>query len=468
MILSIDDRARRDLPALIDASGDAAWTYGRLVNEVSKRRDWLQGSTRELCFLFCRNDLPSIAWFLAAVEAGNAVALLNDQMDAQLAEHLISVYRPERLVGSAQFDRNLYTYIESSGHWLRKNPLEAQLHPDLALLLSTSGSTGSPKFVRLSRKNIESNALSIREGLAITPVDIPIAHLPMHYSYGLSVLTSHLLAGAAIVLCRESLLTPTFWQAIRSSEVNSFSGVPYTYQMLRRLGLENLDAPTLKVMTQAGGKLDNDSIAHFHAEITRRQGRFYVMYGQTEATARIAILPSADLPAKLGSAGKAILGGAIEICDSLGNPVPGAGPEGELVYSGPNVMLGYATEREDLGKGDELKGRLLTGDRARLDDQGYIYVLGRAKRDAKVFGLRINLDELEALVKRSGPAAAVGAADRIVIFCEFGNEATHRQICSNLAATLKIHQSAFEFRSIDCLPTKDSGKINYEALAARI
>jgi acyl-coenzyme A synthetase/AMP-(fatty) acid ligase len=467
MILSIDDRARQDLPALIDGSGDAIWTYGRLVEEVSKRRDWLRGPNKGLLFLFCRNDLPLVAWFLAAVEAGHAVALLNDQMDAQLAEHLISAYHPDWLVGSVEFDRSSYTCAESGGYWLRKNPDESPLHPDLALLLSTSGSTGSPKFVRLSRENIESNAMSIREGLSIVPTDVPIAHLPFHYSYGLSVVTSHLLTGAAVVLSRESLLRPAFWQTIRSSNVNSFSGVPYTYQMLRRLGLENVNAPTLNVMTQAGGKLDNDSISHFHAGLARRQGRFYVMYGQTEATARIAILPSADLPEKLGSAGKAIPGGTIEIRDDLGNPTS-AGSEGELVYSGPNVMLGYATERADLGRGDELNGRLLTGDRARLDDQGYIYVLGRAKRDAKVFGLRINLDELEALVKRSGPAAAVGGSDRIVIFCEFGDEATYREICSSLAARLKIHQSAFEFRCIDCLPTNDSGKINYEALTARI
>jgi acyl-CoA synthetase (AMP-forming)/AMP-acid ligase II len=131
-------------------------------------------------------------------------------------------------------------------------------------------------------------------------------------------------------------------------------------------------------------------------------------------------------------------------------------------------MLGYATHREDLSKGDELGGCLFTGDRARLDAQGFVFVLGRSKRDAKLFGLRINLDEVEALVKRNGPAAAVASSDRVVIFCEFGTEATHREIRATLAAKLKIHHSAFDLRRLDRLPTKDTGKINYEDLLTRV
>jgi acyl-CoA synthetase (AMP-forming)/AMP-acid ligase II len=199
-----------------------------------------------------------------------------------------------------------------------------------------------------------------------------------------------------------------------------------------------------------------------------RQGSFFVMYGQTEATARISILPSTDLPRKLGSAGRAIPGGEIRIHDVDGNPLSEPDSEGELVYTGPNVMLGYATGREDLTKGDELGGCLFTGDRARLDAEGYVYVLGRSKRDAKLFGLRINLDELETFVKREGPAAAVASSDRVVIFCEFGSEAAHSEIRAALAAKLKIHHSAFEFRKVDSLPTKSTGKINYEELMARV
>jgi acyl-coenzyme A synthetase/AMP-(fatty) acid ligase len=467
MVFSIDDHSRRDRVALIDGAAEVRWTYGKLSDEVSERRESL-GVEKRLFFLFCRNDLSSVAWYLAALEAGHAVALLNDQMDAQLAANLMSLYRPEWVMASLPVDLEDYEGSSVAGLWRRRRMDDAPLHPDLAVLLSTSGSTGSPKFVRLRRGNLEANAESIQQALSISEQDIPVAHLPVHYSYGLSVLNSHLLAGASIVLSREGLVSPAFWEAIRRYRVDSFSGVPYTYQMLRRLGLEAVNVPTLRIMTQAGGKLDNANITHFHEQMTKRNGSFFVMYGQTEATARISILPSTELPRKLGSAGRAIPGGVIRIHDDQGEAVADSNAEGELVYTGPNVMLGYATERADLAKGDELCGRLFTGDRAQLDAEGYVVVLGRSKRDAKLFGLRINLDELEELVKQNGAAAAVANSDRVVIFCEFGTEASHREICAALAAKLKIHHSAFEFRRVERLPTKGTGKINYEDLLAQV
>jgi len=468
MIFSINDHARRNRVALIDSGTDVAWTYGELSEEVSRRQDFLVDAGKRLLFLFCRNELASVAWYLAALEAGHAVALLNDQIDTQLATNLVSLYRPEWLLTSLPVDPEMYESNDVTGLRRRKRPDGAPLHHDLALLLSTSGSTGSPKFVRLKRSNVEANAKSIRQALSISSQDVPVAHLPIHYSYGLSVVNSHLLAGATIVLSREGLVRSAFWEAIRRYRADSFSGVPYTYQMLRRLGLAKVNAPTLRLMTQAGGRLDTDNIAHFHERMVERRGSFFVMYGQTEATARISILPSTDLPRKLGSAGRAIPGGVIRIHNENGEPVDAPDTEGELVYTGPNVMLGYATEREDLAKGDELGGCLFTGDRARVDAEGYVFILGRSKRDAKLFGLRINLDELEAFVKHFGPAAAVASSDRVFIFCEFGTEAAHSEIHAALAAKLKIHRSAFVFRRIDRLPTKDTGKINYDDLLAQV
>jgi acyl-coenzyme A synthetase/AMP-(fatty) acid ligase len=467
MIFSIDDNARRDRIALIDGSTGSYWTYGVLADEVARCRDCLAGAEKRLLFAFCDNQLPFIAWYLAAIEAGHAVALLNYQTDQELAANLITVYRPEWVVGSVPAD--LDKYEDAGGGLLRRSrPDGTPLHSDLALLLSTSGSTGSPKFVRLRRANLESNAESIRQALSISAEDVPIAHLPINYSYGLSVVNSHLLASATIVLTREGLISSTFWETIRRHRVNSFSGVPYTYQMLRRLGLERLDVPSLRVMTQAGGKLDNETISHFHNCMSERQGRFFVMYGQTEATARISVLAHNDVLRKLGSAGRAIPGGVIRVADENGALIVDPDTEGELVYDGPNVILGYAGQRVDLSKGDELGGLLFTGDRTRLDDEGYVFILGRAKRDAKLFGLRVNLDEIEALVRCHGPAAVVARSDCVVIFCEFGTPATHIEVRSALAAKLKIHQSAFVFRRLDKLPVKHSGKISYEDLLAQV
>jgi acyl-CoA synthetase (AMP-forming)/AMP-acid ligase II len=192
------------------------------------------------------------------------------------------------------------------------------------------------------------------------------------------------------------------------------------------------------------------------------------MYGQTEATARMTILAPEELPRKLGSAGKPIPGGRLNIKTESGEITAAAGVTGELVYEGPNVMMGYAQDRADLSKGDELHGRLETGDWASLDEEGFVSILGRAKRDAKLFGLRVNLDEVEGLVRKNGPAAAVSGGARVVIFCQFGDEQRLHDVRSELAGMLRINSSAFELRRIDQLPTNASGKVDYEQLRKQI
>jgi acyl-CoA synthetase (AMP-forming)/AMP-acid ligase II len=212
-------------------------------------------------------------------------------------------------------------------------------------------------------------------------------------------------------------------------------------------------------MTQAGGKLHDDLIAKFHHTMSQRGGRFYVMYGQTEASPRIATLPFDRLPGKLGSAGLPIPGGSFHIDAADGEA-------GELVYSGPNVMMGYAYGREDLARGDELGGRLHTGDMARLDGDGFLYVLGRMKRDAKLFGLRLNLDEIEMMLRVHGPTAVTAEPERLCIFCEYGDEAAFQQYRHELSAKLNLAWRAFHFQRVEALPLNANGKIDYRALEA--
>lgn len=462
MIFNIDERQRQDRIALTDAATNISWTYRQLSDEVQSRRDFLV-SRPGLVFHFCNNDLHSVAWFLACLEAGSPIALLSGQLNPSLRADLISLYNPDWVISDQKPEHN-YTSTLHNGVWQCAERSDGFLNPALALLLSTSGSTGSPKLVRLTRENVTANASSIREALGIEDDHFPLAHLPLHYSYGLSVLNSHLLAGARILLTGLGLMNAGFWDAIRQYGANSFSGVPYTYQMLRRLDLDKVNTPSLLTLTQAGGKLDTPHIWHFHEQVTRRGGTFWVMYGQTEATARMTILPAAELPRKLGSAGKAIPGGRLSIKKENGEIISGMNATGELVYEGPNVMMGYAQTREDLGRGDELHGRLETGDWAWIDEEGFVTILGRSKRDAKLFGLRVNLDELEGFVKKNGPAAAVSGEDRIVIFCEFGNEEKLQSVRSELATRLRINSSAFQFRRIDQLPITVGGKIDYEQL----
>jgi acyl-CoA synthetase (AMP-forming)/AMP-acid ligase II len=440
-------------PALYDSSAQRWFSYADLASAVENRARAFHAARKpldkSLILSFCRNDFASVVTYLAAIEAGAAIALLPETLAAEFQTHLISIYQPEFLFNPA----DTTNYSELGGQlWKRNADSDSPaIHPGLSVLLSTSGTTGNPKFVRLSLDNIRANALSIAEALHIEPHHRAAANLPLHYSYGLSVINSHLARGASVVLTGESFVSPAFWNLMREQTCDSLAGVPYSYQMLDRLKLDGLNVPGIRTLTQAGGKLGSELIAKFHRTMTGRGGRFFTMYGQTEATARISVLPAELLPDKTGSVGFAIPGGSITI------------DEGEIVYSGPNVMLGYAESRADLALGDTHAGTLRTGDLGYLDGDGCLWVTGRLKREAKLFGLRVNLDDLEAMVRVHGPAAVVGRADRLSIFCEF-EEALFPVCRDELASKLRVHARAFEFHRIDRLPINGAGKIDYSAL----
>ena len=468
MLLIPDALTQSDRPAVFDAAGGQWWSYGRLCDAVRKLQCHL-ASPRRLAFCFCDLDITTIVNYLALLEAGHPTALINRGLDPDLQQRLIDRYQPELLLSSTPLpfltDRYVTSLQGDAIVYQAAGEAVSELHPDLAILLSTSGTTGSPKFVRLSRRNILANAESIREALTITPADRAICSLPFQYSYGLSVLNSHLLAGASLVVTARGLLSSEFWAVCRETHCTSMAGVPYSYQILDRLKFDDLRVPDLTTLTQAGGKLSPELISRFHEVMERRRGRFFVMYGQTEATARMAVLPSSDLAGRLGSAGLPVPGGRFQIQRDDGTLTNESDVKGELVYSGPNVMMGYATRRADLANGDLLNGVLHTGDICRLDAAGYLYVAGRMKRDAKVLGMRINLDEVEAMLKAHGPTAVVAGADKLHIFCEYGTPPALADLRRQLAASLKLNHAAFEFNRVERLPVTQNGKIDYVALA---
>ena len=253
------------------------------------------------------------------------------------------------------------------------------MYEELGLLLTTSGSTGSPKLVRQSYTNIQENAKSIAEYLKIDETERPITTLPMNYTYGLSIINSHILKGAAILVTQHTLMEREFWKFFRESEATSFGGVPYTYEILKKLRFFNMELPSLRYMTQAGGKLSPQLHKEFAEYAESHQKQFIVMYGQCEATARMAYLPAEKALEKYGSMGIAIPGGRLELIDVNGKFIEKPDEVGELVYYGPNVTLGYAQEAGDLKKADERNGRLETGDMAKRDNDGFYYIVGRKK-----------------------------------------------------------------------------------------
>ena len=413
-------------PAVITDYGQVI-TYAELGRMVNDKAACLTPHVLQFCL--CENNIESVVMYLACLLAKAPAVMLNAHMDETLLNTLRAIYHPG----------------------------DTLCHPNLALCLTTSGSTGSPKLVRLTMENIISNAESIASYLQIDEQERAITMLPMYYSYGLSIVNSHLLKGATLLLTDKTYAQREFWNFLREHKATSMAGVPYTWEMLKRLRFFRMDLPSVKTMTQAGGKLNAD-LAKEYIQNAREQGkRFIVMYGQTEATARMSYLPWERAEEKYASIGIAIPGGRFELAD-----------DGELVYYGDNVSMGYADCAKDLQKGDENHGVLHTGDIARVDEDGFYYIVGRKKRFVKIWGNRCNLDAIEQLVKSLGIAdcAIVGVDDMISIFITDSEK--EGDIVRMLSEKTGLNTRAFRVQQIDKIPTKESGKIDYPTLQAML
>ena len=425
---------------------------------------------KSLLFCLCENRIGSFVGYVACMEYHIPIALLDGSKDLSVLQNLIDIYQPEYIWAATDKvaeigGETIYNYASFSLQKMRYETevLKPAINPELALCLTTSGSTGSPKFVRLSEKNVLANAESIADYLEIDENERPVTTLPSYYSYGLSVINSHLIRGATILLTEGTVAQREFWNFMKENKATSIAGVPYTYEMLKMLRFFRMELPYLKTMTQAGGKLNKD-IAKQYIEFAFEKGkRFFVMYGQTEATARMSYLPLEHALEKYSSIGVAIPGGKFSLMDVIGNTIEEPDVDGELIYEGPNVSLGYAECRADLAKGDENHGILHTGDVARRDADGYYYITGRMKRFVKVWGNRCNLDATEQLVKSiTTSCACVGVDDKITIFVtENGLEGA---IIKHLVEKTGFNTRAFEVRVIDAIPVKSSGKVDYQVM----
>lgn len=403
---------------------------------------------RRLVLLAADNSLESLVAYVAALQAGQPLLLVQADAPAAVAA-LVGAYDPDVIVRTGPEGLTLEEVRPVTRH---------ELHPELALLLSTSGSTGSPKLVRLSQDNLQSNAQSIAEYLGIGSGDRAMTTLPMHYCYGLSVINSHLLRGACLILTDLSVVDACFWQVFRDRGATSFAAVPYTFELLDRAGFVDMELPTLRYMTQAGGRLHPETVRRYARLGAARGWDLYVMYGQTEATARMAYLPPDQAIENADAIGVAVPGGSFRI-----DPVPGS-EDGELVYTGPNVMLGYAAAPADLATGrtvDELR----TGDLARRKANGLFQIVGRRSRFVKIVGLRLDLGQVETKLADLGVAAAAsGTDDRLVVAVE--GEDDPQLLRKFLAQELKLPRTAIAVHAVAQLPRRPTGKVDYPAVLA--
>ncbi|CAN5727485.1 N/A [soil metagenome] len=444
----LDRSGVTDAIALIDR--DQARTYDDLAAAVVDRIDELALDTRSLVVLGGSRSLEYVVTYLALLSDGHVPLLAGDHAD--------------RL--STTWSANAMVHVDGDHVDVRHLPMASRpdLHPDLGLLMSTSGSLGSPKLVRLSHRNLVSNAEAIATALDLRSTDRGITSLPLHYCYGLSVLHSHLVVGGGVVLTDASVVDPCFWAALANHRVTNVAGVPHTFDLLDQLGPDLLQAPSLRLITQAGGRLAPERVREWNERANSWGADFVVMYGQTEATARMAVLPPDVATRRPGAVGRAVPGGELFL-----RAVDGAAPDtGELVYRGPNVMMGYATNPGHLAVGPELD-ELATGDLARHHpDDDVFEIVGRRARFVKPFGLRIDLDALEgelAAALKLTDVAVAGDDDRIAIFAPGAEPAA---VAGNARRLTTLPARCISVDVELPVPRTSSEKVDYRAIADRV
>ena len=442
--------------SIIDDCG-RFFSFQQFDKTIQEAADFLsQKGSRMVGFIVMRNSYDCVVAYLSCLRSGHVPLLLSESISSDLIESLIQAYQPDWII-SENFDGACFSGTSLNISFRKSiRPSKVSVHQDLALLLSTSGSTGSPKLVRLSYSALQGNAESIVDYLDIRQEDRALTVLPCHYSFGLSVINSHILAGASIHVRDVSVLSADFLSCIRDYSVTSISGVPATYQMLIRSGFGKKDLPSLNKLTQAGGRLSARMAEHILGIAEKYNWKFFVMYGQTEATARISYVPPNLLASKIDSIGVPIPGGCLQI-----DPV-----NSELIYKGKNVMLGYAQSYLDLSKGDELCGILRTGDVGKTDNDGFFYITGRLKRFVKLAGNRVNLDEVEAFVENTLGCVSmvVGQDDRMQVHIKCDSLHDLKIIEDRIIQTFNIHYSMFSVSQIAELPLLSSGKKDYHSL----
>ena len=442
--------ARNQHLRYLDAVTGESYTLPDLMKDV-----WDITDRPALAFLYLDNSIASVKMLLQCLNSRLTLALLSPKLHIDYKQHLEEVYAPYYIYDVTRTAIPGWD-LQDNMLFCAKQGIRNVIHPDIKLLLSTSGTTGSPKFVKLSQDNLVQNALSILDYLPVNNKDVTPLNLPLFYSYGLSVFTTNSIAGGQIVCGNRDVVQKEFWEDMERYGYTSVAGVPYVYEMLHRIGFNRKEYPSLRYMTQAGGKLNGTLIQSFGEYLTDRNKQFFVMYGQTEATARMAYMPPQDLLTKNGAIGMPIKGGQFTLAPDTN----------ELLYSGPNVFGGYATSAVDLATFERLPV-LHTGDVARCDEDGYYYITGRLKRFVKLFGTRINLDEVETILKQEMQGetfACIGVEDKhlLVLHRQAGLEDNY--IRSLLAKKLGLHPTAFKVQKIEVFPLTPNGKLDYTAM----
>ena len=441
-----------DAPALCDDNHSAWLSYRELRNQIAATGIIFRTDRKNLVMCLLPRSIDAVITYLAVAASGHAIMMVDPSHPDR--QGLVDRYKPDWIVMANEYSFDDYRLTDQSIGLIKVmkaiNSSPAPIHNDLFLILLTSGSTGDSKGVRLSYMNITHNTLAIIDSLNLDASMRGCVHLPLAYSFGLSLLHMHLSVGGSCFLTEHGIMERPFWEKNTLHAITHFAGIPYHYHMLLRLDPEQLSIQRIKTFLQAGGKLSRDILEKMTSWIEKNHGRFFIMYGQTEASPRMACLDVIRHRDKLSTVGQPLKGGDFTIVDD------------EIIYRGKNVAMGYASGRKDLALEDVNGGCLRTGDTGFIDNDGYLTITGRRQRFAKLFGQRIALDHLEQITAPVAEAYFTEGTDRILIFTGTPNKTS--EILELLHNRTGLPATWFDVRFQANLPRTANGKIDYRKL----
>lgn len=452
---------RSDKKALVDCVTGDSFLYSQF--------DHVQLSSLNIprfVGLVMHRDIATIVAYICLIREGYSVSMVDPEYtspcwfdtDDLFVPCILSTIEDHKLESSSRdlrkakllhYDINIYSTHANS----TQNVYESILSFGQFITLNTSGSSGSPKLVPISTNNLLSNTSAIIRSLSISQDDSAITILPIHYTYGLSVINMILSTGGTVFISSISTVQPQFRDLLLTYQPTIFTGVPYHFEIEKKLSFRNILTPSIKKITQAGGKLAIKLQQQIVDHILHSEVKFFVMYGQTEATARISCFDLASYPSKIGSVGR--------LLDNLTvSTKPTRDKPSEILIEGPSVTMGPLTSWSALKNNQNINLILHTGDIGYFDDDHFLYITGRASRFAKIAGVRFNLDSLEQELtdKYNTPVYLVSDDIKLFIFI-----LENHQFSSKPKIT-GIHPTLIKVVGIIEPPLKSSGKIDYTAL----
>ena len=470
---------RPDAQAVLQ--GATATSYQTLRNRVHQTACTLldRSVKGDRIGIIAENSLFSISAYLGTMHAGRVAVPLHGEIQPDLLSHIIQSTEMQTVFISRRCGRRLLSILTELNVRIilegapQPDAAAVQMpeidpHNDLAVILFTSGSTGTPKGVMVTHRNIECNTRDIIEYMELTSSDRAMVVLPFHYCFGASLLHTHLMAGGSVVLNNQFMYPETVLDDMEEKACTGLAGVPSTYQiLLRRSTFRKRSLLALRWFQQAGGKLPDPFIEEIRSSFN--PVRFFLMYGQTEATARLSYLPPERLEEKLGSIGKGLPSSALEVLKSDDTPVtPGSEETGEIVAHGDNVTKGYWKAPDETAKIFK-NGKLYTEDIARIDEDGFIYVLDRARDFIKSGGKRVGTKELKNVISELPDvvqAAVIGTSHEmlgkyikayLVIRRDAGLSA--EDVRRHIAGRLEKFKIPDSVEFLDSLPKNSAGKV---------